>query len=367
MYSSDAKLPLVSLCILTFNHEKYVSQAINSCLTQSYKNIEIIIVDNHSQDGTVSIIRRKYKTELENGKIKLFDLEYNTYPSHGFNYAIGKSQGEYISIFSGDDTLCINKVERQIDVMVKEGFSNLFTWVNIINDKEEVINADFLENIFNRDYDNQKIKEHFIHSGNMLSALSVMLSRDVFEKYGYFDERLVQLQDYDFWLRIASNDNINLLTERLSNYRLRDDGGNLSLVNHKSRQLRTDFEELYVYRHLLAFDLKTIENVVGVLNNDQTVAMALHDYYCSRTQFKLAKGFLLSIYEELGGRIIFPSSRYNYFFEAYSKSDFFNSDEIDRKNEELIRKLHVYENSRIIRFTGLIVAWVANLAGRFRK
>ncbi|MBF4400408.1 glycosyltransferase, partial [Vibrio anguillarum] len=327
---------------------------------QSYSNIEIIIVDNNSSDGTVNKIRSDFKNELEVGEIKLFDLEHNTYPSHGFNYALKKSQGEYVSLFSGDDTLCLNKVERQIGIMVKEGLSNLFTWVNIINDKDEIIKCDYLESIFNRNYNSQQIKEHFIHSGNMLSALSVMLSRDVFDRYGHFDERLVQLQDFDFWLRMASNDDLNLLTEKLSNYRLRDDGGNLSLANHKSRQLRTDFEEVYVYRHLLNFDLKTIQSVVGMLNKDQSIAMALHGYYHNENKMKLAKGFLLSIYEELGTNIVFPSSHYSYFFDIYSKCEFFNSDENDEVSK-LKEKIHVYENSRAIRFTSLIVSWLGRL------
>ncbi|MBF4405567.1 glycosyltransferase family 2 protein, partial [Vibrio anguillarum] len=79
MHLSDSKPPLVSLCILTFNHEKYITKAINSCLAQSYSNIEIIIVDNNSSDGTVNKIRSDFKNELEVGEIKLFDLEHNTY------------------------------------------------------------------------------------------------------------------------------------------------------------------------------------------------------------------------------------------------------------------------------------------------
>ncbi len=363
MSSLNSKYPLVSLCILSFNHEKYIVQAINSCLAQTYINVEILIVDNNSNDATLSVIREQFRTELETGKIKLYDLKCNTYPSHGFNYAIHKSQGEYISLFSGDDTLRHDRVERQISIMIKEDLSNLFTWVNIINDNEEIVNSDYLEGVFNRDFTSQQIKEHFIHSGNMLSALSVMLSRKIFDKYGYFDERLVQLQDFDFWLRIAAQENINLLTEKLSNYRLRGDGKNLSLFNDKARQLRTDFEEVYVYKNLLNFDTATIERVVGPINKDQSVSVALHDYYRSRGKLKLAKGFLLSIYEELGDKIVFPSSSYSYFFETYSKFDLFNSDEISLLND----KLHVYENSRLVKFAGLASLWLASLVNKLRK
>jgi len=371
MNVDDIRSPLVSICILTFNHESYIKRAIESCIEQTYENVEIIIVDNNSSDRTSLIIESEFESELKNKRLRFYKLETNTYPSHGINYGLGKANGKYICTLSGDDSFSVDKVQRQVEVMLDRKLSNLFTWVNIINDDDDIITSELLEPIFNNNYSSQEIKEKFIRDGNVLCAGSVMLDRDVFKHYGYFDERLLQLQDYDFWLRIATNENVNLLPEKLTNYRVRDDGKNLSLENSKAKFLRTEFEEIYTSKHLINFDTDTLSNVTGSACSSQNKHELLFKYYLKLNKTPKAKSILLSLYEELGSTIDFPSDKYNFFFDSYSKMDIFNSiSQIDQKlKDEELARLKTIENSKIWRATGFAlhqVKRVSSLSDRIK-
>ena len=360
MNIDDGNSPLVSICILTFNHEKYIKRAIESCLEQTYKNIEIIIVDNNSSDGTALVIESEFKRELENKQIHFYKLESNTYPSHGTNYGLSKANGRFICLLSGDDSFSLHKVQRQVEVMLERKISNLFTWVNIINDDDDIITSELLESIFNKNYSSQQIKESFVRDGNVLCALSVMFERDIFKCYGYFDDRLLQLQDFDLWLRIAKNESLNLLPEKLTNYRLRGDEKNLSLDNPDARYLRTEFEEIYTSKHILDFDTDTLSNIIGRKCDSQNKYELLFNYYLKLNKTAKAKGVLLSLYEYLGTTIDFPSENYSFFLEAYSKTDFFNNIELAALQDTLklkdaeISRLKAIESSNVWRATQLL-------------
>jgi glycosyltransferase involved in cell wall biosynthesis len=347
MRNGNLNLPLVSICILAFNHEKYIKRAIDSAICQTYENIEIIVVDNGSKDDTSKVIESEFKYELDNDEIQFHRLDLNTFPSHGTNFGLSKANGKYICLLSGDDSFVSNKIKRQVEVMLDKKINNLFTWVNVINEYDEVFQSELLESVFNRNYSSQEIKEHFVSDGNMLCALSGMFDRDIFVRYGYFDERLVQLQDFDFWLRIVKYEKLNLLTEKLTNYRERGDGGNLSLILSNERHFRTEFEEIYINKHILNFDNTTLSNVIGAVCNDENKHKLLIKYYIDSNRLSRAKGFMLCLYEHLGDRIDFPSDEYDFFFDMYSKIDFFNNTVLQAE----VARLRLIENSRLWRLS----------------
>ena len=110
------KEPLVSIIIPCYNYEKYVEKSIESALAQTYKNIEIIVVDNGSTDNSLSIIN-KFST---NKKVRILTFENNNPPgkknSFHFHDAIKESKGEYISTLYADDWYLPDKIEKQLDL-----------------------------------------------------------------------------------------------------------------------------------------------------------------------------------------------------------------------------------------------------------
>jgi glycosyltransferase involved in cell wall biosynthesis len=108
--------PLVSIIIPCYNYKKYVEKSINSALAQTYKNTEIIVVDNGSTDNSLSIIQ-KFSS---NKKVRILKFENNNPPgkkgSFHLNDAIKESKGEYISILYADDWYLPDKIKKQVDL-----------------------------------------------------------------------------------------------------------------------------------------------------------------------------------------------------------------------------------------------------------
>lgn len=105
------KSPLVSVLICTYNAEKTIENTLNSCLKQTYENIEILILDNCSKDKTKDIIK-EYMGNYKN--IRLYDEWKNLWAYNWLNYLIDKANGKYIAIQDHDDIWHPEKIEEQI-------------------------------------------------------------------------------------------------------------------------------------------------------------------------------------------------------------------------------------------------------------
>lgn len=311
--------------MVTYNHERYVADAIESCLSQTYDNFELIVIDNNSSDRTVDIIK---SYEDKSDKINLIILDYNTFPSHAFNLAIRKSRGDYITLLSGDDLYFDFKLSTQLDMMKEKNIRFSFSWVDLIDDQNQIC-AHELSDIFNQELCSLDIKKNFIERGNMLCATSAMFHKDIFQEFGYFDERLLQLQDYDMWLRLSSTEDIILFNHKLSAYRVRGDGENLSLAVNDAKFFRSEYEQFRVERRFLDFKLEVLSYVVRSECSDSSKYQKLHDFLISIGKFASAKAILDEFYTRIGANINFPSDYYLNFFDLYSRSDFFRSKILD--------------------------------------
>jgi len=316
------KIPLVSITILCYNHENYISKAIESCLSQTYENLEIIIVDNASTDGSIEIIEAY---EKKNECIKFFKLDENRFPSGGTNFAIQQTQGEYIAILSGDDSFKSNKIEVQLNYMLEYDLSNSFTWAHIVNDKGEELLGHEMADLFNQAFTNDSLKEHFLSQGNALCALTAMFHKDIFSRHGFFDHRLLQLQDFEFWLRIIKYEPITVFQQKLTNYCVRDDESNLSLGRGKDIVLRSTFEYVFLIKHMLQFDLQILSAVTGKICTEENKHQNIFEFYKKKKKYSYANGVLFDLYEELSADFTFPSKRYKVFFDIYSKYDPFQT------------------------------------------
>lgn len=314
--------PLVSVFILCYNHEKYVAESIESVINQTYKNIEIIIVDNASIDNSRTIIESYV---MKDNRIKFFPMEYNSFVSAGCNFGIKQCSGEYICGLSADDFFELNKIEIQLEYMLSNKLSNTFTWVKVVNDDNEELFGHWIEGLFNRVFLSNEVEKIFITQGNTICAITWMFHKSMFEKYGYFDHRLLQTQDFDLWLRIIKNEKINIMTQKLACYRVRDDGNNLSInMDHKA-SIRSWFEATYYIRHILDFDLGLLSEAIGKVCNEENKYINLFEYYRTNNLVPYAVAVVYSMYEKLGPDFKFPSSVYSDFFSIYSTYDFMNA------------------------------------------
>lgn len=226
----QSSAPLVSALVTTFNHEAYIADAIESLLDQTYPAVEIIVVDDGSQDRTFDLACR-YRSQ---GVRVLRGPQKG--PSHAMNLAMSQASGEVFLLQSGDDLSAPFRAEVQVralaDVDLHAGLPRL-----IDGQGRTLPDTDFSAFFRPCPDDMPSLFKSLYEDGNFLCASSVAVRRAVWEVLGGFNPALLQLQDYDYWLRtVAGGFVLSVATERLASYRIHDT--NLSKSRYDVRMHR---------------------------------------------------------------------------------------------------------------------------------
>lgn len=104
--------PLVSVVLCTYNAESFIRPTLESVLNQTYENIEVLVLDNDSDDGTVAEV-----TSFDDERIRLFEQDENLGPYRGLNYLIDRADGDYVAVQDHDDLWHERKTELQVDLL----------------------------------------------------------------------------------------------------------------------------------------------------------------------------------------------------------------------------------------------------------
>ncbi len=195
------KNPLVTIILPVYNGEKFIKQTLESLLTQDYKNIEIIVCDDGSNDSTADIIK-SYGNQL------IYLYKENGGCSSANNLAISRAKGELIAIANYDDLWREDKISKQVECYNETGASliytdhvyfsdNNFTFENVKPRKHSVIKKlrkeeDALRALINM---------------NFIACASTMMTKKCLLDVGLYDESIPPVEDYDMWLRLSLNAN----------------------------------------------------------------------------------------------------------------------------------------------------------------
>lgn len=192
--------PLVSIIIPVFNGANYLSQAIDSALSQTYKNIEIIVINDGSNDDNAT-----EKLALSYGeKIRYFSKK-NGGVSSALNLGIEKMKGEYFSWLSHDDMYSNDKIESQITLIERYQKDTIAICSTKFIDK----NSNEITMLFHNQYANKFITwsdmlERLVYKGG-ISGCALLIPKKIFDQCGLFDEGLRFTQDTDLWIRFCLN------------------------------------------------------------------------------------------------------------------------------------------------------------------
>ena len=192
-----------------FNAEKYLKYSIQSILKQSYKNWELIIIDDCSTDNSLKVIK-----SFKNRKIRIFPLKKHIGRTNSLNYGLKKAKGKYLAILDADDISYKNRLLEQINYLKKyKNISLVGSWVEKINEKNEIFGE--IKSTTNIEEIKQTmiLKNLFVHS-------SVMFYRKILKKTGSYPSELIYMQDYGFILKVLKNHNINLIPKMLTKFRI---------------------------------------------------------------------------------------------------------------------------------------------------
>jgi alpha-1,3-rhamnosyltransferase len=214
--------PLVSILAICYNHEKHVKETLDSILHQTYSNIQLIIIDDCSQDNSVNEIESWIK--VNSVDCLFIARKENIGLCKNLNEGIELCKGEYYQSIACDDVLELQKIERQVtffenepdDVMVIcSNFSTIDKSGIVISEtyfKEDFI---FPKDVFSAVLSKYMGYQIIVHSP------TVLVRKKVFDLVGKYDESLKQ-EDFYMWLLISSKFSIGYINERLAKYRVLD-------------------------------------------------------------------------------------------------------------------------------------------------
>ena len=184
--------PKVSIVIPVFNGSNYLSEAIDSALTQTYENIEVIVVN----DGSTDLNKTEHVALSFGSRIRYFQKE-NGGVASALNYGIKEMTGQYFSWLSHDDIYFPYKIERQIEYLKK------------IKHKKCILYSDFEIIDKNSNYTGECKIGADISSNSLLAILSTsihgcstLIPKGIIDTVGFFNESLKTTQDYDMWFRM---------------------------------------------------------------------------------------------------------------------------------------------------------------------
>jgi len=201
-------MPKVSVIIPTYNRSAFISKAVSSVLKQTYRDYEIIIIDDGSTDATAAIIER-----FNGDKIK-YIYQSHKGRSSARNKGVAKSNGDYIAFLDSDDVWLPEKLAIQVKAMDDTPKCGLAYTDAFMED----INGDNIE---------QRSKKYSCPSGdvfaqlynwNFISTSTSMIRREIVDSCGLFNEEFGGAEDYDLWLRIAAKHEILFIDKILARY-----------------------------------------------------------------------------------------------------------------------------------------------------
>lgn len=231
-------MPKVSVIIPTHNRPQLIGRAINSVLVQTFKDFEILVVDDASTDNTRQVVK-----QIKDERIILISHQENKGGSAARNTGIKMARGEYIAFLDDDDEWIPTKLEKQMRFFerCRRNVGLIYSWAKIIDEGKDLfvkaqpkVRGKFLREILNRSF---------------LPSPTVMVKKLCFCSIGLFDENFTSCQDREMWTRIATRYQVEVLPEYLamthkhSNFSI---GGSPKKVIYGYYQYFTKFQKLYL-------------------------------------------------------------------------------------------------------------------------
>ena len=201
------RTPIISVMLCAYNAEKYIREAVDSILAQTFTNFELVIVDDGSTDGTRTIIQ-----SYDDTRVRVIFSQHNYIAS--LNVGLRACRGEYIARMDADDKVAPNRLERQFQVMQENpGLTVCFSWGRTFGEVEEPIGHCARGQIRNPYF--------WLVTGNYLMHPSAMIRKSFLQRHRLLYKDYPYAEDYKLWTDITRlGGTFYIIPEQLFFYRI---------------------------------------------------------------------------------------------------------------------------------------------------
>ena len=230
----------VTIIIPTFNRENVIRRTLNSLVSQTYIDFEVIVVDDGSTDKTKEVVD-EYLTIL---KIKYFWMENFGGPSKARNLGIKMSKGRYIAFLDSDDWWRPDKLMYSVKYL-DQGFDLVYHNMYIAKTENQLFSLKKTKSV----QVSSPVFEYLCDNGNTIVNSSVVVRKDILKKIGSINEtkELIFWEDFDYWLRAARVTNSFKMINKILGYYGVDTGNSSS--NEKNIKNIESFSKKYLINH----------------------------------------------------------------------------------------------------------------------
>jgi len=278
-------MPLVSVVMSSYNHEKFIAESIESVLGQDFDDFELIIVDDASTDASRQIIQ---EYAAEDSRIRVILHETNCGITKTVNEGIEAAKGEFIAEISSDDVWVKDKLTKQLAVVKQNGDLVVWSEGEIIDTNGRPTGTSFSD--YYHTVSKQKSGDMFqeLSKGNYIFGQTLLYKKSNLGNIRY-DENLVYMNDYKLVLDLARKYKYYFLNEPLAKYRLH---GHNTLIGSSSETTKRRQIAMREYVSILE---EAIRQYDRELTPDTKASMyaTLAGYYYDRGEKKRSLGLLL--------------------------------------------------------------------------
>ena len=239
-------MSMVTVIIPTYNRARYVCQALDSVLNQTYRDFDVIVVDDGSTDETSQL--------LESYKDRVTCIRQdNQGRAAAKNAGLSHAQGKYVAFLDSDDIWCPDKLERQVNFLeTRPELSLAHGEVEVIDSKGNPLRKETerMKRLYRRQRSKGETYSNFLETICMFPS-TVLVRRECFGTVGDFDTSLDILEDFDWFLRVASRYKVECLNQvPVTKYRVHQDNayekGNDIVSEHYVRIYARQMDNLHL-------------------------------------------------------------------------------------------------------------------------
>jgi glycosyltransferase involved in cell wall biosynthesis len=321
---------LVTVCIPVYNGEMYLKECLNTVLKQTYKNIEVIVVDDGSSDNSINIVK---EFQAIDARIKLFVNDHNIGLVKNWQKSINLANGKWIKFLFQDDIIEPDCIEKMLHACISNNVSLCICSRKFIIENTA---SDFLKDFFTSKV--KKLETFFptsrrltpsdfcdIAKDNLFSnfigePIVILFAKKYIEEVGNYNPDLVQLVDYEFALRFALNTESFFLAQELVHFRIHSDSASSNSNATSIKAIKTQFLEPLIMFHEYLFNtrLKLIRKKYGRL---KLLREAFYFYKYNRSRFIIPKELEMEMMRKYKGITLIKNGYFlvkmNEFFRSF--------------------------------------------------
>ena len=288
----------ISVCVPTFNSAKFIRETIESVLNQTYQDFELLIVDDYSKDETLDIVQ-----SIKDARIRIFKNEKNLGMVRNFNRCLELAQGEFVTTLDGDDLMASSNLQQKIDLLEKyPEMAFVFSNVDIIDESSHVTGSRPKKPL---PFSSRMVSDAIcvaggivfktlLIEGNFICKSSVILRRNLLERFGSFNVQFSWGEDYDMWARMALSHEVGYVQQPLVKYRIHTENYTKDFTQEKKIQGK---EQMALVQRTLLHRYFATGNTLLTVKELVVVYQEMLYVYFVQNRFRLVRKI---VYEAMG-------------------------------------------------------------------